>query len=98
MRPAVEIFLVDAFTKTIYRGNPAAVCLLPQGVDQGLFTEDWMQSVAREMNLSETAFLVKPSPGLTAEGLYYSFTVIELPKVLSFFLILAVHLSLFQCF
>jgi predicted PhzF superfamily epimerase YddE/YHI9 len=43
---------VDAFTDTAFAGNPAAVCLLP-----GPAAPDWMQSVAREMNLSETAFL-----------------------------------------
>ena len=43
---------VDAFTDRPFRGNPAAVCVLPGPADAG-----WMQSVAREMNLSETAFL-----------------------------------------
>src|SRR5262245_61260032 len=45
---------VDAFTDTPFAGNPAAVCLLPAPRD-----ESWMQRVAREMNLSETAFLEK---------------------------------------
>jgi PhzF family phenazine biosynthesis protein len=48
----IEIVHVDAFTDTPFRGNPAAVCLLPQAAEAG-----WMQDVAREMNLSETAFL-----------------------------------------
>ena len=43
---------VDAFTDTPFRGNPAAVCLLPGPADAA-----WMQAVAREMNLSETSFL-----------------------------------------
>jgi PhzF family phenazine biosynthesis protein len=43
---------VDAFTNEPFRGNPAAVCLLPQAAP-----DEWMQLVAREMNLSETAFL-----------------------------------------
>ena len=47
-----EIFQVDAFTQTPFKGNPAAVCILPQEGDK-----DWMQLVANEMNLSETAFL-----------------------------------------
>ena len=46
------VHVVDAFTDTPFRGNPAAVCLLPEPVD-----EIWMKLVAREMNLSETAFL-----------------------------------------
>ncbi len=43
---------VDAFTSTRFAGNPAAVCLLPGPRDAS-----WMQNVARELNLSETAFL-----------------------------------------
>ncbi len=46
------IVQVDAFTDTPFRGNPAAVCLLAAPA-----SEEWMQAVAREMNLSETAFL-----------------------------------------
>ncbi|HMJ55789.1 MAG TPA: PhzF family phenazine biosynthesis protein [Polyangiaceae bacterium] len=48
----VPIVQVDAFTSTPFRGNPAAVCVLPAPAE-----ETWMQSVAAEMNLSETAFL-----------------------------------------
>src|SRR5262245_54694813 len=49
----IPLFHVDAFTDHPFAGNPAAVCLLPA------WKEDrWLQSVAREMNLSETAFLV----------------------------------------
>jgi PhzF family phenazine biosynthesis protein len=50
----IPIFQVDAFTEKPFKGNPAAVCLLPGPADP-----DWMQNVAREMNLSETAFLYK---------------------------------------
>jgi PhzF family phenazine biosynthesis protein len=48
----IPFLQVDAFTSVPFRGNPAAVCLLdgPRG-------EAWMQAVAAEMNLSETAFL-----------------------------------------
>jgi PhzF family phenazine biosynthesis protein len=49
---------VDAFTSKPFAGNPAAVCLLPDERDAS-----WMQMVAREMNLSETAFLVKRGRG-----------------------------------
>lgn len=48
------IVQVDSFTKQAFRGNPAAVCVLSSPQDEG-----WMQSVAQEMNLSETAFLIK---------------------------------------
>ncbi|WP_435016508.1 PhzF family phenazine biosynthesis protein [Tundrisphaera sp. TA3] len=52
-----KIVQVDAFTDRPFAGNPAAVCFLPGAVDAR-----WMQDVAREMNLSETAFLA-PEPG-----------------------------------
>jgi PhzF family phenazine biosynthesis protein len=48
----ITLHVVDAFTDQPFRGNPAAVCLLGQPAD-----ESWMKLVAREMNLSETAFL-----------------------------------------
>jgi PhzF family phenazine biosynthesis protein len=49
---------VDSFTDRPFRGNPAAVCVLAQPAP-----EDWMRDVAREMNLSETAFLVPQTDG-----------------------------------
>jgi len=49
---------VDAFTDQPFAGNPAAVCLLPSPADP-----IWMQHVAREMNLAETAFLVRRDDG-----------------------------------
>jgi PhzF family phenazine biosynthesis protein len=49
---------VDAFTAKPFAGNPAAVCVLPAARE-----DVWMQNVAREMNLSETAFLVRESDG-----------------------------------
>jgi len=48
----MRVLQVDAFTDEPFAGNPAAVCLL-----EGPADPDWMQNVAREMNLSETAFL-----------------------------------------
>jgi PhzF family phenazine biosynthesis protein len=55
---STTIFQVDAFTDTPFRGNPAAVCILP-----GPGEERWMQDVAREMNLSETAYLYPRQDG-----------------------------------
>jgi PhzF family phenazine biosynthesis protein len=49
---STAITVVDAFTDQPFRGNPAAVCILPRAAP-----EEWMRNVAREMNLSETAFL-----------------------------------------
>ena len=54
----IEIVQVDAFADTPFSGNPAAVCVLPVPVEAG-----WMQNVAREMNLSETAFLHRTEDG-----------------------------------
>ena len=50
---SVPLYQVDAFTDTAFRGNPAAVCLLDRAAPA-----EWMQRVAAEMNLSETAFVV----------------------------------------
>ncbi len=49
----IPIFTIDAFTSAPFKGNPAAVCLLDEPRPA-----DWMQSVATEMNLAETAFVV----------------------------------------
>jgi PhzF family phenazine biosynthesis protein len=59
----IEIVQVDAFTNTPFRGNPAAVCFLAEARDPA-----WMQNVAREMNLSETAFLVPRTKGLNGRN------------------------------
>jgi predicted PhzF superfamily epimerase YddE/YHI9 len=53
----VSLLLVDAFTDTAFGGNPAAVCLLDHPTDDA----SWMQSVAAEINLSETAFVMPRS-------------------------------------
>lgn len=53
----MRIYTVDAFTDHPFAGNPAAVCLLEKSAE-----EDWMQKTAMEMNLSETAFLIKEKP------------------------------------
>ncbi|HYL28539.1 MAG TPA: PhzF family phenazine biosynthesis protein, partial [Gemmatimonadales bacterium] len=50
----IRITTADAFTAAPFAGNPAAVCLLPAPRD-----DSWMQAVAREMNLAETAFLLR---------------------------------------
>ncbi|NPV86960.1 MAG: PhzF family phenazine biosynthesis protein [Anaerolineae bacterium] len=55
---AIPIYQVDAFSAVPWRGNPAAVCLLDQPA-----AEEWMQAVAAEMNLSETAFLLAEGDG-----------------------------------
>lgn len=52
------IFQVDAFTNRPFAGNPAGVCLLEEAKD-----EHWMQAIAAEMNLAETAFLLPEADG-----------------------------------
>jgi PhzF family phenazine biosynthesis protein len=54
----VPIFQVDAFTSEPFKGNPAAVCVL-----SAKMPDAWMQQVAMEMNLSETAFLLAEGNG-----------------------------------
>jgi PhzF family phenazine biosynthesis protein len=54
----MKIYQVDAFTDKPFTGNPAGVCVLPAAKDDA-----WMQAVAREMNLAETAFLMKQADG-----------------------------------
>jgi PhzF family phenazine biosynthesis protein len=54
----IRIVTVDAFTDVAFAGNPAAVCVL-----QEPRPEEWMRNVAREMNLSETAFLLPNGDG-----------------------------------
>jgi PhzF family phenazine biosynthesis protein len=58
---SARIIQVDSFTNRPFAGNPAAVCLLDSPAP-----DSWMQDVASEMNLSETAF-VHP---LETEGAY----------------------------
>ena len=52
------IYQVDAFSKKPFAGNPAGVCLLKEPK-----TDEWMASVAAEMNLAETAFLLPEGKG-----------------------------------
>jgi predicted PhzF superfamily epimerase YddE/YHI9 len=52
------IYQVDSFTAHAFAGNPAGVCILAEPAEAS-----WMQAVAREMNLSETAFLVRQADG-----------------------------------
>lgn len=54
----MKITQIDAFADRPFAGNPAAVCIMDHWPD-----EDWMQKVAQEMNLAETAFLVPETDG-----------------------------------
>ncbi len=48
----IPLFQIDSFTQKIFKGNPAGVCILEKPMP-----DEWMQNVALEMNLSETAFI-----------------------------------------
>ncbi|MBM4075358.1 MAG: PhzF family phenazine biosynthesis protein, partial [Planctomycetes bacterium] len=56
---SIRCWQVDAFTDRPFSGNPAAICWLEREA-----TTSWMQQVAAEMNLSETAFVVPRSSSL----------------------------------
>src|SRR6185369_9313660 len=56
----MRLLQIDAFTDRPFRGNPAAVCLLDRERDA-----EWMQHVAAEMNLAETAFLLRRDDGFS---------------------------------
>lgn len=66
MKTKQIIYQVDAFTDKPFRGNPAGVCLLNDEPSAG-----WMQNIAMEMNLSETAFVF---PGKKDEKIIRFFT------------------------
>lgn len=58
MPAKTPLIQVDSFTTDAFRGNPAAVCLPREEVSVA-----WMQAVAAEMNLSETAFVRRRAEG-----------------------------------
>jgi PhzF family phenazine biosynthesis protein len=55
---SLTVYHVDAFSDSLFAGNPAAVCILPESREDA-----WMQKLAQELNLSETAFLQKRGDG-----------------------------------
>ena len=55
---SLTIWQVDAFAEAPLTGNPAAIVVVPEERDAA-----WMQAIGREMNLSETAFLVRRNDG-----------------------------------
>ena len=67
----ISMTQVDAFTAEPFRGNPAGVCVLDEEAP-----EEWMQDVASEMNLSETAFLAQREGGY---DIRYFTPLVEVP-------------------
>ena len=55
-RASIPLYQVDVFTDKPFKGNPAAVCLLERK-----YSDQLLQSIAAEMNLSETAFVSSPT-------------------------------------
>jgi PhzF family phenazine biosynthesis protein len=66
MKTQKIIYQVDAFTTERFKGNPAGVCILEKAPDN-----PWMQNIAMEMNLSETAFVF---PGRNGEKIIRFYT------------------------
>lgn len=69
MTESLPLYQVDAFSDRPFAGNPAAVCLLPApGEGVAAAPDAWMQRLAREMNLSETAFVTPRGDGAGGEA------------------------------
>ncbi len=68
----MKILQVDAFTNEPFRGNPAGVCVL-----EGEVSPEWMQNMAAEMNLAETAYISPARDGVF--GLRWFTPVTEVP-------------------
>lgn len=55
----IDIYTVDAFTRQLFKGNPAGVCLAFRDVSPSTQLDRFFQQIATEMNISETAFITK---------------------------------------
>lgn len=73
MVAAMKIFIVDAFTDDVFKGNPAGVCLVTEPLN-----DQYMQSIAQELNLSETAFIQREGEAPTF-GIRYFSPKMEIP-------------------
>jgi len=69
----IETYIVDSFTDEPFKGNPAGVCLLQEEL-----SESEMQSIAKELGLSETAFVVDLNKGNEFSIRFFS-PVMEIP-------------------
>ncbi|MCZ4408524.1 PhzF family phenazine biosynthesis isomerase [Cryomorphaceae bacterium 1068] len=73
MSKKIETYIVDSFTDQAFKGNPAGVCVLDTPL-----SDEKMQTIARELGLSETAF-VKPITGKEAFSIRYFSPKMEIP-------------------
>ena len=69
----IKTYIIDAFTNEAFKGNPAGVCLLEKEIDVAT-----MQSIASEINLSETAFLVQNKTDDTKFSIRYFTPLVEI--------------------
>src|SRR5262245_65217684 len=69
----MQTFIVDSFTDTPFKGNPAGVCMV-----EALLTDQRMLEIAQELNLSETAFL-SPLENGSAYSIRYFSPKMEIP-------------------
>jgi PhzF family phenazine biosynthesis protein len=69
----MKVFIIDAFTDKPFKGNPAGVCII-----EGKLTVDTMQSIANELNLSETAFLSQAENSDTDYSIRYFTPTVEI--------------------
>lgn len=69
----IKTFIADAFTNEPFKGNPAGVCLLEKEIDESI-----MQSIAAEINLSETAFLLQSETEDTKFSIRYFTPTVEI--------------------
>ncbi|MEK7633455.1 MAG: PhzF family isomerase [Patescibacteria group bacterium] len=74
MMKTYNLYQVDAFTKELFRGNPAGVVLKADGL-----IESQMQDIAREMNCSETAFIFSSNNSKYDVWVRYFTPTVEVP-------------------
>ncbi|AYN66372.1 PhzF family phenazine biosynthesis protein [Euzebyella marina] len=70
----IKTFIIDAFTNSKFKGNPAGVCLLATEIDKSI-----MQSIANELNLSETAFILRKGSSDYNFFIRYFTPTVEIP-------------------
>jgi PhzF family phenazine biosynthesis protein len=73
MKNKIETYIVDSFTDKPFKGNPAGVCVLYQGL-----SNTQMLSIAKELGLSETAFIT-PIDELNEYAIRYFSPIMEIP-------------------
>lgn len=54
MKRVIKQYTIDAFSDSVFKGNPASVCLLDNWLD-----DEILLNIAKENNLSETAFVIR---------------------------------------